>query len=68
MAAVGFLNTTQSSRNFSDALTKLGAATWSLEYRRLGSTGGGWPQTFRTPRWKDYCACWQETYRSISSG
>lgn len=28
------------------ALTKAGAATWSLEYRRIGDPGGGWPGTF----------------------
>jgi acetyl esterase/lipase len=28
------------------ALTKEGFATWSLEYRRLGNPGGGWPGTF----------------------
>lgn len=28
------------------ALTKAGAATWSLEYRRIGNPGGGWPGTF----------------------
>jgi len=33
--------------NFSDALTRAGAATWNLEYRRLGQTGGGWPGTFQ---------------------
>lgn len=27
-------------------ITKLGYATWSLEYRRLGNPGGGWPGTF----------------------
>jgi acetyl esterase/lipase len=27
------------------ALTKSGAATWSLEYRRIGDAGGGWPGT-----------------------
>lgn len=27
-------------------LTEAGFATWSLEYRRLGATGGGWPATF----------------------
>lgn len=27
------------------ALTKAGAATWSLEYRRIGDPGGGWPGT-----------------------
>lgn len=28
-------------------LTKAGFATWSLEYRRLGNEGGGWPGTFQ---------------------
>ena len=28
------------------ALNKAGWATWSLEYRRLGHPGGGWPGTF----------------------
>lgn len=28
------------------ALTKEGFATWSLEYRRVGNAGGGWPNTF----------------------
>jgi len=27
------------------ALTKAGAATWSIEYRRIGNPGGGWPGT-----------------------
>jgi len=27
------------------ALTAAGVATWSLEYRRLGQPGGGWPGT-----------------------
>ena len=27
------------------ALTRGGAATWSLEYRRIGDQGGGWPGT-----------------------
>ena len=27
------------------ALTKAGIATWSLEYRRIGNPGGGWPGT-----------------------
>ncbi len=27
-------------------LTSLGVATWSLEYRRIGNPGGGWPGTF----------------------
>ncbi len=29
------------------ALTRAGVATWSLEYRRLGDPGGGWPGTLR---------------------
>lgn len=32
---------------FSDALTKLGVATWTLEYRRIGDKGGAWPGTFQ---------------------
>jgi len=28
------------------ALTALGFATWSIEYRRVGNPGGGWPGTF----------------------
>ncbi len=30
-----------------DALKNAGIATWSVEYRRVGSTGGGWPTTFQ---------------------
>jgi acetyl esterase/lipase len=33
-------------RSFCAALTDQGWATWSLEYRRLGDPGGGWPGTF----------------------
>lgn len=29
------------------ALAREGVATWSLEYRRVGDAGGGWPGTFR---------------------
>jgi acetyl esterase/lipase len=29
------------------ALKSLGIATWSVEYRRVGYTGGGWPTTFQ---------------------
>lgn len=32
--------------NFSAMLTHMGVATWSLEYRRIGDAGGGWPGTF----------------------
>ena len=28
------------------ALTSAGAATWNIEYRRIGNPGGGWPGTF----------------------
>jgi acetyl esterase/lipase len=28
------------------ALTERGVATWSIEYRRIGDPGGGWPGTF----------------------
>lgn len=31
---------------FSAALTQMGVVTWSLEYRRIGDAGGGWPGTF----------------------
>lgn len=29
-----------------DALRSAGIATWSVEYRRIGDEGGGWPGTF----------------------
>ncbi|HET6313581.1 MAG TPA: alpha/beta hydrolase [Chloroflexia bacterium] len=29
------------------ALTEAGLATWSIEYRRLGNPGGGWPGTLQ---------------------
>jgi acetyl esterase/lipase len=32
---------------FCAALTQAGVATWSLEYRRVGNPGGGWPGTFQ---------------------
>ena len=28
------------------ALTKKGCATWNVEFRRVGNSGGGWPGTF----------------------
>ena len=31
---------------FADALTARGFATWNIEYRRVGDSGGGWPGTF----------------------
>lgn len=33
--------------HLASALNDAGVATWSLEYRRLGDEGGGWPGTFR---------------------
>ena len=30
-----------------DALKREGIATWSVEYRRVGASGGGWPMTFQ---------------------
>src|SRR5260370_15152153 len=32
--------------HLSAGLTRAGIATWSLEYRRVGNPGGGWPGTF----------------------
>ncbi|MEO8435203.1 MAG: alpha/beta hydrolase [Pyrinomonadaceae bacterium] len=32
--------------NFNASLTRLGVATWSLEYRRIGNPGAGFPGTF----------------------
>lgn len=32
------------------ALAKAGMATWSIEYRRVGNAGGGWPGTFEDVR------------------
>ena len=34
------------SDKLTDALARSGIATWSLEYRRIGNEGGGWPGTF----------------------
>lgn len=33
-------------RKLAAALTKAGIATWTIEYRRVGDPGGGWPGTF----------------------
>jgi acetyl esterase/lipase len=30
-----------------EAINNLGVATWDLEFRRMGNTGGGWPGTFQ---------------------
>jgi acetyl esterase/lipase len=41
--------------NMSAALAKAGIATWSIEYRRVGDAGGGWPGTFQdVARGSDY--------------
>lgn len=32
--------------HLSQALAEAGVATWSVEYRRIGNQGGGWPGTF----------------------
>jgi len=32
--------------SLSAALTRSGAVTWTIEYRRVGNAGGGWPGTF----------------------
>jgi acetyl esterase/lipase len=34
------------SRPMAAALTEAGFAVWSIEYRRIGNPGGGWPGTF----------------------
>ena len=31
---------------FAEAFAQAGIATWSIEYRRVDSSGGGWPNTF----------------------
>jgi acetyl esterase/lipase len=35
------------SSKLTAALARSGIATWSLEYRRVGDDGGGWPGTFQ---------------------
>lgn len=34
-------------RKLAAAITTSGVATWTLEYRRVGNPGGGWPGTFQ---------------------
>jgi acetyl esterase/lipase len=34
-------------RKLAAAITGAGVATWTLEYRRVGNPGGGWPGTFQ---------------------
>lgn len=38
--------TTRDLAAMADALKAQGIATWSIEYRRLGQPGGGWPGTY----------------------
>jgi acetyl esterase/lipase len=45
------------------ALKAAGVATWSIEYRRVGSTGGGWPTTFQdVAAGYDYVATLAKSY------
>lgn len=45
------------------ALADNGIATWSLEYRRVGDKGGGWPGTFRdVGRGADHLGALAEEY------
>jgi len=39
--------TLDSTAALADALRGAGVATWNIEYRRVGDSGGGWPGTFR---------------------
>ncbi len=39
--------TLDSTSPLADALADAGVATWNVEYRRVGDSGGGWPGTFR---------------------
>lgn len=50
--------------SFGEALTRMGVATWSIEYRRVGDAGGGWPGTFEdVARATDYLRVLARTYR-----
>ena len=45
-------------------LTAKGIATWSIEYRRVGDTGGGWPGTLEDVRYAyQHIAQLAESYR-----
>lgn len=49
--------------SFCDSVTRLGVATWNLEYRRVGQAGGGWPGTFAdVARGTDYLRVLAPTY------
>ena len=52
------------SSKLTAALAANGIATWSLEYRRVGDPGGGWPGTFEdVARGADHLASLAEKYR-----
>jgi acetyl esterase/lipase len=45
------------------ALAEAGVATWSIEYRRVGDAGGGWPGTFEdVANGVDYAQTLAKTY------
>ncbi len=49
--------------SFAAALTDAGFATWTLEYRRIGDAGGGWPGTFEdVARGTDYLRVLRRTH------
>src|SRR5215813_8632222 len=49
--------------HLSAALTEAGVATWSVEYRRVGNQGGGWPGTFEdVSRAADHLRTLAKTY------
>jgi acetyl esterase/lipase len=48
---------------FAAALTEMGYATWTIEYRRVGDEGGGWPGTFQdVARAADHLRALARTY------
>jgi acetyl esterase/lipase len=52
------------SSKLTAALAENGIATWSLEYRRIGDPGGGWPGTFEdVARGADHLASIAGKYR-----
>ena len=40
-------NDLRHASHLSAALRDVGIATWTIEYRRVGNSGGGWPGTFK---------------------
>lgn len=44
---VSRMATAKHTASLADALRRSGFATWNVEYRRIGSPGGGWPETYR---------------------